>query len=96
MSIITRYSNQTVSLERYTGENEWHEATYEDPVDISVRYEQKSGLTRTATGDQTQVESYILTETEIKVADLIEGSEVIRVEAKVPKNGITMGYEVYL
>jgi hypothetical protein len=102
-SIVTRYANQTVTLERRQRDdddtvlgNDWSGNAYEDAEEIAARYEPKEGLQTTATGDSTQVESSVLTETEVRPYDLIEGQEVKRVEAIVNKRGVTLGYQVFL
>ncbi len=43
-----------------------------------------------------QAESSVLTETEVALGDLIEGSEVRRVESIVSKKGVTLGYRAFL
>jgi hypothetical protein len=102
-SIVTRYANQTVTLKRRQRDDDdevlgddWSGNAYEDAEDIVVRYEPKEGLVTTATGDSTQVESSVLTETAVRPYDLVEGQEVKRVEAIVNKRGVTLGYQVFL
>lgn len=103
MSIVTRYANQLVTLERRSRDedgtplgNQWEGAIYEDAETIKARYVPSFGTTRTATGDATQAETYVLTEEPVRLLDKIEGSEVKRVETIVTKRGTVLGYEVYL
>lgn len=96
MTLVGGFSQQTVNLERKSGTNAYGETTYSAPVRIKARYEPSSGMRRSAMGVDIEVESYILTETEIRLGDLIEGSEVRRVEPIIAKNGKTLGYEAYL
>lgn len=96
MTLVSSFSAQEITLERKEGGNFYGETSYADPVTIRARYEPNSGMRRSATGVDVEVESYVLTETEIKLGDLIEGSEVRRVEPVIAKNGKTLGYEAYL
>jgi hypothetical protein len=95
-SIVTRYANQTVTLERKSGTNDYGDASYDDPVTISARYEPRSGLRRSITGDEVAVESLVLTEIPLSLGDLVEGSSVRRVETIVDKSGRILGYQAYL
>jgi hypothetical protein len=95
-SIVTRYANQTVTLERKSSTNDYGDTIYDDPVTISARYEPRTGLRRSITGDEVAVESLILTETAIALGDVIEGSSVRRVETIVDKGGRILGYQAYL
>lgn len=97
MSLISDYATQTVSLQRKLSEDAgWHEATYADAESIEAVYEPAYGLARTITGDQTRVESRVLTETEVSLEDLIEGSEVVRVVPVIYFDGEIIGYEAFL
>jgi hypothetical protein len=96
MKSIARYTNNIVELKRLTSHDSRGTPTYESPVDIKARYEPKDGLVTTIAGEQTDAESYVLTEAEVGVGDLIEGNEVRRVEERVLKNGVTLCYEVFL
>ncbi len=96
MSIISRFANQNVTLQRLTTTDSYAGNTYEVSEEIAARYEPRHGLTRTVGGDEVQAESTVLTETEIGLGDLVEGSEVRRVEPIVNKKGATIGYRAYL
>lgn len=93
---VSGFLNQTVSLERKTGQNEYGESAFGAPTSIKARYDPNYGLRRSVMGVEVQVESYVLTEEPIALGDLIEGSEVIRVEPTVDISGETIAYEAYL
>jgi hypothetical protein len=95
-SIVGRFANQQVTLERLDSQDPWGTPTYEAAETISARYEPNTGLVTTFAGESAQVESFVLTETEVGLGDLIEGSEVRRVEPIINKKGVTLGYKVYL
>ncbi len=96
MSIIARFANQTVTLQRLTTEDSFAGNTYATAEEIPARYDPRTGLARTVGGDEVQAESSVLTETEVALGDLIEGSEVRRVESIVSKKGVTLGYRAFL
>jgi hypothetical protein len=96
MKTIARYTNNIVTLKRLSSQDARGTPIYESAVEIKARYEPKDGLVTTIAGEQAQAESYVLTEAEVGVGDLIEGNEVRRVEARVLKNGTTLCYEVFL
>lgn len=96
MSLIAGFANQIVSLQRRESGDEFSGYTYADPEQIRARYEPNYGLRRTITGDSTEVESLVLTEEAVALGDLIEGSEVRRIETIVDKGGTILGYQVYL
>ena len=94
MSLVTDFESDMVSvtLERKASEDAgWHEATYDDPVEIMAIYFPEVGLVRTITGDQTPVTSRVITETELHLGDLLEGSEVVRVRTIIDE-GEVIGY----
>lgn len=93
---VSGFLNQVVSLERKTGQNEYGESTFGSAESIKARYDPNYGLRRTAMGVEIAVESYVLTEEPIALGDLIEGSEVRRVEPTVDISGETIAYEAYL
>lgn len=103
MSLIDLFATQTVTLERAV-RDEYGEPTgasysgaqYEEPVTIECVYEPASGRTTTVTGAQVQVESRVITQTEIKLADKVEGYVVKRVVPLIDFDGTTTGYEAFL
>ena len=95
MSIISRFANQTVTLQRLTTEDSFGGNTYATAEEIAAHYRPRFGLTRTVGGDEVQAESSVMTETEVALGDLIEGSEVRRVEPII-KKGVTIGYWAFL
>ena len=94
MSLLNDFESDMVSvtLERKVSEDAgWHGATYEDPAAIRAIYFPEVGLVRTITGDQSPVTSRVITETELKLGDLVEGSEVTRVRTIID-GGEVIGY----
>lgn len=99
MSLISGFCNQAAELKRLksAGSSDgYEEAEYHPPETIKVRKETKRGLVRTALGSEVQAETYVLTEEEIIVGDLIDGIEVRRIETIDAKNGALLGFEAYL
>jgi hypothetical protein len=96
MKTIARYTNQVLTLERLISHDARGVPTYSSPEQIRARYERKDGLQQTIAGESAEAESYVLTETEVALGDLIEGNEVRRVEPKPLKNGTILCYEVFL
>ncbi len=95
MSIISRFANQTVTLQRRLTNESFQGNTYTTAEEIAAHYRPRFGLTRTVGGDEVQAESSVMTETEVALGDLIEGSEVRRVEPII-KKGVTIGYWAFL
>ena len=97
MSLVTDFAMQTVGLRRKVSEDpEWHEVTYDPPepdppLQITAVYLPDKGLARTATGNRAPVDSRVITETELHLGDLIEGSEVVRVRTLI-EDGEVIGY----
>ena len=103
MSLIDLHAKQEVSLERQTRDedgglvlNDYSEPTFDDAETILASYQPRSGLRRSATGDDTDAESTVITATEIKLGDRIEGSPVRRVEPMIGLDGVLEGYEAFL
>ena len=101
--MVNAYALQELSLERRVrdddGElvlNDYSEHTYEDAETILARYQPRSGLVRTATGDEVAAESTVLTTTEILLGDRIEGSDVRRVVPLVDFSGQVFAYKAFL
>lgn len=92
---LSKHQKQTVTIERRTGTNGFGEPIYEAPARIRALYMPREGVRRSATGDDVEVESYVLTEAPVSLGDRIEGSDVRRLEPIVRK-GQTIGRECYL
>lgn len=101
--LISEYATQRVTLERAvrdesgepTGDS-YSGAQHEDPEEIEAVYQPYSGRVTTATGAQVQVESQVLSETEILTADKVEGYVVKRADPLIDFDGQTIGYEAFL
>lgn len=99
---LAKHLRQTVRIERreydelgnprYDG---FGQPLYAAPADMRALYLQREGVRRSATGDDVEVESYVLTDAAVLLGDRIEGSDVRRVEPVVRK-GKTIGRECYL
>lgn len=97
MSLIGSFSKQAAVLERATGgyDSEGQPAVGA-PETIKVRKEPASGVKRSATGADVDVETVYMTEAAVSVQDRVDGSEVRRVEEIVDKAGKRLGCEFYV
>lgn len=96
MGLISGFANQAVELEKAGGTDGSGDHVPGEKRTIRARFEPAFGSKRTATGELVEVESYVLSEAEIALGDRIEGSEVVRVETIIGKNGKVLGYEAWL
>jgi hypothetical protein len=97
LSLIGSFSKQTAVLERATGGYDVEaQPAYDAPETIRVRKEPASGVRRSATGQDVDVETVYMTETVIALQDRVDGSEVRRVEDIVDKGGKRLGCEFYV
>lgn len=105
MPNVRRYLKQTLRLQRRARDAEGNPLltrtggiTFDAAVNVRGRKFAKSGVVRTATGEEIEAESEAITgpETPVTVGDLIDGEEVRRVETRVDKGGRIIGYWSYL
>jgi len=92
---LKRHHKQTVAWQHKSGQNEYGEDAYDAAVDIKALYRPNTGVRRSMTGDNVEVESYVQTTAAVEVEDTIEGWEVRRIEPIVYRGRI-IGREVYL
>lgn len=97
MSLIGSFSKQTATLERATGgyddEGQPAHGTQET---IKVRKEPASGVKRSATGADVDVETVYMTEAVISVQDRLDGLPVRRVSEIIDKGGKRLGCEAFV
>jgi hypothetical protein len=96
LTIISRFANQTVTLRRLITEDAYEGNTYESPEEIEARWEPDQGTVRTIGGEEVDARDYVLTETEVGLNDLIENRAVKRYKPIIKKQGVLLGYEIWL
>ncbi len=94
--MISDYCNQKAVWKHKTGNNEYNEAIYADPVSISVRKVEKVTLVRDKTGAQVVSSTTIYTTAAVKVDDVIDDLVVIAVLASPDLDGNVEVYKVAL
>ncbi len=97
MSLIGSFSRQTATLERATGgyDNESQPA-YGASETIKVRKEPASGVKRSTTGADVDVETVYMTEAVVSVQDRLDGQSVRRVSEIIDKAGKRLGCEAFV
>lgn len=93
---LKRYCNQTVTLERATGPDEWGTVGYEPSENIKVRKQASRKLVRDTEGNTIVSGTTVFSTVEVKAQDKIDGIEVISVGEWVERDGTVCGWEAYL
>lgn len=93
MSLISSFSKQTATHERYTGKDGFGKPAYAVPVIIKVRKDPAKGVKRSATGTDVAVETEYLSEAVVSVQDKVDGSVVRRSAEIIWTNGRRLGCE---
>lgn len=70
--MIDVYLNQTATWRQATGQNEYGEPTFADPVSIKVRWEGKRRLVRDKDGREVVSEARVLCTEPVQPGDLLE------------------------
>jgi hypothetical protein len=105
MPNVEKFLNQTVTVERRrrkpNGEVEldrFGQPLYDFPDNVAARKVEHEGVIRSATGQDVEDESEVITGPEdvVRVGDLIDGDTVRRVEAKRSRRGELIGHWSYL
>jgi hypothetical protein len=99
--IIARFANQTITHRRLVTEDSYEGNVYDPPIGqdadlIRARYEPDRGTIRTMGGEEVDARDYVLTETQVGLNDLLEDRQVKRYKPAIKKNGVLLGYEVWL
>lgn len=93
---LKRYCNQTVTLERSTGPDEWGTVGYEPPESIKVRKQGSRKLVRDAEGNTVVSGTTVFSSVEIRAQDKIDGATVISTGDWIGLDGTVCGWEAYL
>lgn len=93
---LKRYCNQTVTLERSTGPDEWGTVGYEPPESIKVRKQASRKLVRDAEGNTVVSGTTVFSTVEIRAQDKIDGIEIISAGDWIEFDGAVCGWEAYL
>jgi hypothetical protein len=96
LSLISGFTNQTVSYEKRTGKSNYTGITYAPAVEIPARKELRQTRVRNAQGSEVLSTTYVLTEHSVALGDKIDGLEIQALESIVNKGGRLLGYEAYL
>lgn len=91
---IDKFLNQKATLQRRTGNDDYAEYMYEDPVQIPVRIEQTEKLVEQTDGSVWKAYNTIYTNVPVKSGDKIDGKEVLTVISYVDHMGNPQGWEV--
>lgn len=93
---IRKYLKQTASWEERTGENDWLEATYDDPVTLPARVEQIQRRVVATGGVEVLSETRVMLEQEVQTGDRIDGQQVQARENIVDLRGRVIGWRAFL
>ena len=103
MTVLRAYMNQRVTLERRTRDengdpvgDEYSGISYDEPETIMALYEPASGTVRTGTGPTDQITTRVVSVSEIRLGDKIEGSVVKGVDPVIDFDGTITEYEAFL
>lgn len=90
------FLRQTVSWEAKTGESDWGDATFGDPVTLPARVEERQNMVRAAGGLQVLATTKVMLVQEVAIGDRINGLDVQARESIVDVGGNVLGWTVYL
>lgn len=90
------FLRQTVSYERRTGEDDWNYPTFDDPVTLPARVEEKQNLVRAAGGQQVLATTKVMLAQEVQIRDRINGLDVQARESIVDVSGRILGWMAFL
>ena len=96
MSVIKKFARQSATLETYTGRDGFGKATYAPARRIKVRREAASGVRRSATGTDVDVETYYITEATVTIRDKIDGKAIRRIREVTNAKGNVDGVELWV
>lgn len=97
MADLGPYLNQTATLERATGGYDYEGQPLAGvPETIWVRKEPASGVERSATGDDVDVETVYWTKAVVGVGDTLDGQSVRRVSEIIGKPGERLGCKAFV
>ncbi len=96
MPNLGKYLKQSVTVRRRGSRDFYGEITYEDPVTLPARLEEKQNMVRNNQGTENLSTTRVMTVAELKVGDLVNGLEVAARESIVDISGRTLGWTTYL
>lgn len=93
---IRHWLNQSVTLKKATGSDEYAQTTYGAGATIPARVEASRRLFRDAQGQEITAGSRIFTAVEVGPDDLLDDRAVIRVDPVPALDGSISHFEVYV
>lgn len=93
--MLNEYASQIIVWQKSISINKYNETTYANPLNILGRIEPKHKLIRNPQGEETLTTYFLMTETDVRENDLINGSLVISSTPIIDLMGDTLYYEVY-
>lgn len=96
MSLMSMYTNQRVTLEKFIEDDNEGMPVFGAPEDIKCRKQPIRSFERTTFADSVAPKSVIYTETEVAAGDRLDGHIVIDVSEMVNLSGEVVGYKAVI
>lgn len=94
--MFEKYLNQTCQWSRFTGETDYGEKVYDEPIKLRCRIEVVQDYAQRTSGGMATLNTLYTTSQPIREGDLLDGRTVTKVDAPPMLNGFTPLYWSYV